>query len=136
MASLENGKPTRMARPKRMLPLEKAFGVQRVSGDLHINDICVDRFIILLGQKMYAKQTVYDAHLKSKKHLKAAARTEEDSTTAHPTSGASQASSRLKSKFFQSARLSYITLPLLKDLHGILLETRGNVERRFSLTSR
>ena len=36
------------------------------------------------GQRMYAKQSVYDAHLSSKKHLKAA---EKLSGTAAPTNG-------------------------------------------------
>ncbi|KAG8907011.1 hypothetical protein FRB99_005531 [Tulasnella sp. 403] len=93
-------------------------------------------------QKMYAKQTVYDAHLKSKKHLKAAAREqdggnkiESQSGKAAATNGASTSTHR-SSKHFKAALTSHIILPLLVPLIPALAETKSNVERRFALTAR
>jgi len=97
-------------------------------------------------QKHYAKQTVYDAHLTSKKHVKAAAKQTnagestpksngthppaESSTTTAPVQ--SSATSRLRS----SALLTHLTTSLLATLVPVLNETKSNVERRFSLTAR
>ncbi|KAF8759859.1 phosphatidylinositol dephosphorylation [Rhizoctonia solani] len=94
-------------------------------------------------QRHYAKQTVYDAHLTSKKHIKAAARTSEQNPPpatngngpAAPESGATQSSSRKHIKTYRAALLTHLLGPILKTLHGTLLETKANVERRFSLTA-
>ncbi|KAI0321996.1 hypothetical protein OF83DRAFT_1050217 [Amylostereum chailletii] len=91
-------------------------------------------------QKMYSKQTVYDAHLTSKKHIKAAAK----QTTSEPPSnsnGPSSTSSSLpfsivKDKHRSSALLTHLTTSLLVELVPILNDTKANVERRFSLTAR
>lgn len=86
---------------------------------------------------MYAKQTVFDAHLKSKKHMKLAGRS--DGTTPTPaTSNAPQpsTSARPQSKLFAAARLTALIQPLLVPLLPIVAETKSNVERRFSLTAR
>lgn len=85
------------------------------------------------GQKLYAKQTVFDAHLQSKKHLKAAARTEGDNKTSN---GDSSRSTRPQSKLYGAARLTALIQPLLVPLLLVLAETKNNVERRFSLTAR
>ncbi|KAG8690427.1 hypothetical protein FRC11_011636 [Ceratobasidium sp. 423] len=94
-------------------------------------------------QRHYAKQTVYDAHLTSKKHLKAAARTADQTPppaangnrSAAPESGAAQSGSRKHIKTYRAALLTHLLGPMLKTLHGTLLETKANVERRFSLTA-
>lgn len=100
---------------------------------------------LMQGQKMYAKQTVFDAHLKSKKHIKAAARSEDvpSSTSAHKPNGTNgddaspaPASTRLQSKLYPAARYTALIQPLLVPLLPVLAETKSNVERRFSLTSR
>ncbi|OCH92146.1 RNA splicing factor PRP9 [Obba rivulosa] len=95
-------------------------------------------------QKMYSKQTVYDAHLTSKKHIKAAAKqngteqphaeTNGTSGVAKETDGASVSSS--KSKHRDAALLTYLSTELLKALASTLSDTKSNVERRFSLTAR
>jgi splicing factor 3A subunit 3 len=99
------------------------------------------------GQKMYSKQTVYDAHLTSKKHVKAAAKQAESGeppvnpngpspsqveSNGH-SNGASEAS---KSKHRTAALLTHLTTKLLAPLVPVLNDTKSNVERRFSLTAR
>lgn len=97
------------------------------------------------GQKLYSKQTVYDAHLTSKKHIKAvqkqASLSEQPPTnpngppvTNHITSGDFQSSA--KSKYKTAALLTHLTTQLLASLVPVLTETKSNVERRFSLTAR
>lgn len=91
------------------------------------------------GQKHYAKQTVYDAHLKSKKHLKAAAREQESGAyKAAPQNGDATPTptARHHSKQYKAALYSHIILPLLKPLLPTIQETRSNVERRSALTAR
>jgi splicing factor 3A subunit 3 len=97
------------------------------------------------GQKNYAKQTVYDAHLNSKRHLKATAKQATLEAPPINPNGAqplanqtnlaaaqSSASSRLRN----SAYLTHMASSLLVTLVPKLNETKSNVERRFSLTSR
>lgn len=94
------------------------------------------------AKKMYAKQTVYDAHLKSKKHIKASARAADDgasSSTPTNTNGANghgASTSRPQSKLHAAARLTALIQPLLVPLLPVVSETKNNVERRFSLTAR
>lgn len=90
---------------------------------------------------MYAKQTVFDAHLRSKKHLKAAGRSEGNGNSKLTTNGSSSEaatshSTRPQSKLHAAARLTALIQPLLVPLLPVLTETKANVERRFSLTSR
>ncbi|GBE79964.1 hypothetical protein BKA93DRAFT_816730 [Sparassis latifolia] len=95
-------------------------------------------------QKMYSKQTVYDAHLTSKKHVKATAKqaTSEPPPTnpngpaaaIHTTNGTSTPPA--KSKHRTAALLTHLTTQLLVSLSPVLTETKSNVERRFSLTAR
>jgi splicing factor 3A subunit 3 len=118
--------------------LRMASGVLHVSQTQHQNLACYGLLFLNTGHKMYTKQTVYDAHLKSKKHLKAAARTDTNTSTSAATSdtnGIAHAA-HPKSKLYNPARLTYLTHLLLKDLHSVIVETRANVERRFSLTAR
>ncbi|KAF9464341.1 RNA splicing factor PRP9 [Collybia nuda] len=98
-------------------------------------------------QKHYSKQTVYDAHLTSKRHVKAVAKqASSGELPANPNGGAaplvqssnsnnphkSSANSRLRT----SAHLTHLTTALLVMLVPTLNETKSNVERRFSLTAR
>ena len=101
---------------------------------------------IVAGQKMYSKQTVYDAHLNSKKHLKAAAKQAESgapplnpngpSTSQTATNGPANGHSTAQSKHRTAALLTHLTNQLLINLTPVLNETKSNVERRFSLTAR
>ncbi|KAJ3556106.1 hypothetical protein NM688_g2207 [Phlebia brevispora] len=98
-------------------------------------------------QKMYSKQTVYDAHLTSKKHIKAAAKqAESGQTPEHPNGPPKEANGdgdankhateSLKSKHRTAALLTHLTTKLLANLAPVLNDTKSNVERRFSLTAR
>ena len=98
------------------------------------------------GQKLYSKQTVYDAHLKSKKHEKATARlTATASTSTDPSAAAdSSAPSTLSLSALRHAKLrpaalaTYLTRSLLlsSNFRPLLADTRSNVERRSALTAR
>jgi splicing factor 3A subunit 3 len=96
------------------------------------------------GQKNYSKQTVYDAHLTSKKHLKA---TSKQATTAPPppnpngtphtdSLSAPTPHSTAKLRARASAHRTYLVTALLASLVPTLNDSKSNVERRFSLTAR
>jgi splicing factor 3A subunit 3 len=94
---------------------------------------------------MYSKQTVYDAHLTSKKHIKATAKqTSATEPPANPNgppapvaaamSAASASASKVK--YREVALITHLATQLLVDLIPVLNDTKANVERRFSLTAR
>jgi splicing factor 3A subunit 3 len=92
---------------------------------------------------MYSKQTVYDAHLTSKKHIKATSKqVSSDQPPTNPngppsatrTPNGPTASS--KNKHRTAALLTYLATALLGDLAQTLNDTKANVERRFSLTAK
>lgn len=83
--------------------------------------------------KFYSKQTVYDAHLQSKKHLKAAGRLNGETSTLVPN-GDSTAQPQSRKRVL--ALLTHQTTGLLRSLNSVLVDTKSNVERRFALTSR
>ncbi|KAF8631593.1 hypothetical protein AX15_002341 [Amanita polypyramis BW_CC] len=92
-------------------------------------------------KKFYSKQTVYDAHLTSKKHIKAAGKQNSDvpanQNGATPPSVAT--STNQSTQKFRARNCAYYTTlaaGLLVSLIPILNETKSNVERRFSLTAR
>jgi len=96
-------------------------------------------------QKNYSKQTVYDAHLTSKKHLKATAKQATSDTPpanpngvalASPHPPSTQHQSSAKSRLRVSALLTHLTTSLLISLAPTINDTKSNVERRFSLTAR
>ncbi|KAJ7639013.1 hypothetical protein FB45DRAFT_418383 [Roridomyces roridus] len=98
-------------------------------------------------QKNYSKQTVYDAHLTSKKHIKAAAKeVSGESESAKPSapaagtpathSAAQSAQSAQKLRIRNSAYLTHLSTALLASLVPTINDTKSNVERRFSLTAR
>ncbi|KAF5333654.1 hypothetical protein D9611_002548 [Ephemerocybe angulata] len=92
-------------------------------------------------QKHYSKQTVYDAHLTSKKHIKASQKQATSNAPPvnpngkqpeqHPTH-TSSANTRLQT----SAYYTHLTTSLIVTLTPVLNETKSNVERKFSLTAR
>lgn len=97
------------------------------------------------GQKHYSKQTVYDAHLTSKKHIKASARQAESGEThtdpngthtPSQTKAAHPSISSAKSRLRNSALYTHLSTALLATLISLLNDTKSNVERRFSLTAR
>jgi len=91
---------------------------------------------------MYSKQTVYDAHLTSKKHIKATSKqASSDQPPANPngppsTPTPSKNAETSKNKHRTAALLTYLSTALLADLMHILNDTKANVERRFSLTAK
>jgi splicing factor 3A subunit 3 len=95
-------------------------------------------------QKQYSKQTVYDAHLKSKRHTKAIEREAADGATASPADpngaaapkGTNGLVSDMRSKYRTAANLTHLITTLLQSLSTTLADTKSNVERRFSLTAR
>lgn len=99
--------------------------------------------LLLSGQKQYSKQTVYDAHLTSKKHIKAAARQVASDPTEQTANGSVNGSASTtnptntaKSRIRSSALYTHLTTELLVHLAPTIIETKSNVERRFSLTAR
>ncbi|KAG8884070.1 hypothetical protein FRB97_005292 [Tulasnella sp. 331] len=98
-------------------------------------------------QKHYAKQTVYDAHLKSKKHLKAVSRDalqdgaggtkpHADASGTNGSSAHAATQAPHHSKHYKSALKSHLIVPVLVPLLPTLLDSKSNVERRFALTAR
>lgn len=96
------------------------------------------------GQKMYSKQTVYDAHLSSKKHIKATAKqanseqppTNPNGPAPSHSTGNGTTPNQPQNKHRTAAMLTFLTTKLLASLVPVLNETKSNVERRFSLTAR
>ncbi|KAJ9128169.1 hypothetical protein QFC24_000461 [Naganishia onofrii] len=95
-------------------------------------------------QKQYAKQTVYDAHLTSKKHIKAA---EKLSTNGDAAASASAPSANAStnhhtststSKAHAAALLTRLTetLLLLPPIPALINDTQQNIERKSALTAR
>ncbi|KAH9844080.1 RNA splicing factor PRP9 [Rhodofomes roseus] len=98
-------------------------------------------------QKMYSKQTVYDAHLTSKKHIKATqkqassleqppANPNGPTQPAHEQTGHEASQANAKSKHRNAALITHLCTQLLSSLASVLNDTKSNVERRFSLTAR
>lgn len=95
------------------------------------------------GQKQYAKKTVYDAHLTSKKHIKAAERLAADggAATPEPTAKANASSTAhhaITSKAHAAALLTRLTetLLLLPPVPALINDTKQNIERKSALTAR
>ncbi|KAJ9109723.1 hypothetical protein QFC19_001953 [Naganishia cerealis] len=95
-------------------------------------------------QKQYAKQTVYDAHLTSKKHIKAAEKLSAngDAVASKPASTADTTSnhhsSTSTSKAHAAALLTRLTetLLLLPPIPALINDTQQNIERKSALTAR
>ncbi|CAK5275474.1 unnamed protein product [Mycena citricolor] len=95
-------------------------------------------------QKLYAKQTVFDAHLTSKKHVKTQAKIDAGELTPapRPTENGTSAVSSSTTQSSTQARLrntalwTWLSTSLLVPLIPVLNDTKSNVERRFSLTAR
>jgi len=91
---------------------------------------------------MYSKQTVYNAHLTSKKHIKATSRqATSDQPPANPNGPPSLPTPSVnaeasRDKHRTAALLTYLATALLTDLMQILNDTKANIERRFSLTAK
>lgn len=98
---------------------------------------------ILSGQKQYTKKTVYDAHLTSKKHIKAAERLAADGGAATPEPAAKATPSNAAhhaatSKAHAAALLTRLTetLLLLPPVPALINDTKQNIERKSALTAR
>lgn len=86
---------------------------------------------------------MYDAHLTSKKHIKAAQKqANSDAPPPNPNGPPSQStqngqtSHSTKDKHRTAALVTHLVTKLLAELAPVLNETKSNVERRFSLTAR
>ena len=86
---------------------------------------------------------MYDAHLTSKKHIKATSRQASSdqpppNPNGPPTSTHAPVSNGApsKNKHRTAALLTYLATALLNDLIPTLNDTKANVERRFSLTAK
>ena len=97
------------------------------------------------GQKHYSKQTVYDAHLTSKKHIKASQKqATSDAPPVNPNgkgapetqTNSSSHTSSASNRLLNSAYYTHLTTSLLLTLAPVLNETKSYVERKFSLTAR
>jgi splicing factor 3A subunit 3 len=141
------GKTLPRQKTKQMALKTVAYGVTHVSSlfPCHPRSFSFSSFswIFHIGQKLYSKQTVYDAHLTSKKHIKAVAKQASSGEPAANPNGsghveatphATQSSAKLRIR--NSAYYTYLATELLTALVPILNETKSNVERRFSLTAR
>lgn len=130
---------------KQMVMVQRVYGVLHVSPRIQGHLLC---FMLLplspSGQKHYSKQTVYDAHLTSKKHVKAIARQASSGEPQANPNGApppgptpvTAQQSSAKSRLRNSAYCIHMATALLITLVPTLNETKSNVERRFSLTAR
>ncbi|KAH7887568.1 hypothetical protein F5I97DRAFT_1804991 [Phlebopus sp. FC_14] len=93
-------------------------------------------------QKSYSKQTVYDAHLTSKKHVKAIAKQATSNVPPQNPNGhvfpsaSVNGTTTWRSRLRNAALLTYLSASLLDILVASINETKSNVERRFSLTAR
>ncbi|KAL8278011.1 hypothetical protein RQP46_009643 [Phenoliferia psychrophenolica] len=94
-------------------------------------------------QKLYSKQTVYNAHLTSKKHTKAAAKlTDSPSSSSTPSAAPSSASLTLlrhqknRALALKEALITSLVGTPMSPLASILTETRNNTERRAALTDK
>jgi splicing factor 3A subunit 3 len=93
-------------------------------------------------QKLYSKQTVYDAHLNSDKHKKrvAAGNKVEDPSQANgsPAPNNNSTNPHSRDKLRLPARLTHLAVALLKlpPIPERLTESRSEVERRMALTAR
>lgn len=92
-------------------------------------------------QRFYAKQTVYDAHLTSAKHLKAEARLQSGAAAPNPPrppkeqdSDLEQAKRVMRAKHL--ARDEVLVRALANELATVREDTHANVERKASLTER
>lgn len=96
----------------------------------------------IIGQRSYSKQTVYDAHLTSKKHVKAIAKQVASSEPPQNPNGVhippttSNESSSWRIRLRNAALFTQLSVSLLAMLASTINETKSNVERRFSLTAR
>jgi splicing factor 3A subunit 3 len=130
---------------KQMVMVQRVYGVLRVSSSIQGHLFCLMLLpLSYSGQKNYSKQTVYDAHLTSKKHVKAVARqASSGEPQANPNGAPPPGStpvtvqqSSAKSRLRNSAYCIHMATDLLITLVPTLNETKSNVERRFSLTAR
>jgi hypothetical protein len=144
LVRLMDGKTKLLPKPIQIVA-KRVFGVQLVGSPSNFTGSDV-MLIKSLGQKMYSKQTVYDAHLTSKKHIKA---TQKQAASSEPpknpngtgatpstTNSMPPPSSLPENKYKSVALYTYLTTSLLSTLAPVLADTKSNVERRFSLTAR
>lgn len=135
--------PTGKIRVASVCPRRKqeAYGVPLVSCFILGT---VRTFILsITGQKSYSKQTVYDAHLTSKKHVKAVAKQAASSEPPQNPNGIHtfpatfpDGESLWRSRLQNAALFTNLSASLLVMLAPTINETKSNVERRFSLTAR
>lgn len=87
-----------------------------------------------LGQRDFAKQSVYDAHLEGKKHIKAAAALDKSGKSGAASTAVPKETKARKDQGL--ARNEALVAALGEELNGIREETRMNVERKQALTDK
>ena len=88
-------------------------------------------------QRFYAKQTVYDAHLSSARHLKAVRRLQSGEQPAAPQPRENDTEQKKHAqRAKQIARDEVLVRALATELASVRDETRANIERKASLTER
>lgn len=79
---------------------------------------------------------MYDAHLSSRKHIKAAAKAPDATASASQSQTNGTTAPRRPTKHHKAALATHLLLPLLVPLVPTLQDSKSNVERRFALTAR
>lgn len=94
------------------------------------------------GQKSFAKETVFNAHLTGKKHVNAAAKLSASDSATSTTSGPSTSNlsalrhQKNRALALKEALISSLLAPPHGPLSALLSDTRDNTERRAALTDK
>lgn len=127
--------------------LQKGFGVKLVSWVVATRAQVLWLLftwwsLLLTGNKTFAKQTVYDAHLKGGKHQKAAARLASGGPTTTAPSTSTSTTPSIDDKTKKVNRIQNLSSQehlvgiLAEELLSVRAETRSNVERKAALTEK
>ncbi|MCO5565700.1 hypothetical protein L7F22_019374 [Adiantum nelumboides] len=91
-------------------------------------------------KRSFAKQTVFDAHLKGQKHIKAADRLASDGHVKENQNSSNEAQELERRKRISKAKAiardETMVIALGNELQSVRVETRANVERKAALTER
>jgi splicing factor 3A subunit 3 len=85
-------------------------------------------------QKLFTKQTVFDAHLKGKKHLKAQEKLDQENSSTNGSDNQDGLNKMDRRK--QTAWMEALITAYMKTLDNIRTESKANVERKQALTDR
>lgn len=111
------------------------------AGALGVVNDADSQFSSIAGQKSFAKETVYNAHLTGKKHLNAVAKLSSSDTAASTSAASSSNLSALRHQknralALKESLISALLAPPNGPLSSLLSDTRDNTERRAALTDK